>query len=145
MGNGLKAVDGTQLVLGPHEKHVLEVRRDLVPYWVALAVVGMGFVAYGLYDPIYGWGTFFLGMIAMAFVGGAVKSTRYHVTDRRLVRTGYLGVKAVPLVGARVRRAKGVLGETLTVENGAARLRIRLVQDGAAVERVLAQARAAVA
>ena len=144
MTAGLREVDGTQLILGPSERHVLEVRRDLMPYWAALAVVGLGFVAYGLYDPIYGWGTFFLGMIAMAFAGGAVKSTRYHVTDRRLVRTGYLGVRHVPLDGARVRRVKGFLGETLTIENGAQRLRIRLVLDGEAVERVLRQARVAV-
>lgn len=133
------------LVLASGEKHLLDVRRDLMPYWAMLAIAGAGLVAYGLYDPIYGWGTFFLGIVALSFVGGAVKSTRYHVTDRRLVRTGYLGVKAVPLAGARVTRSKSFLGETLTVQNDGARLRVWLVQDGEAVERMLARAEAIVA
>ena len=145
MTRGFASHEGTALVLGPSEKHVLQVRRDLLPYWAALAVVGLGFVAYGLYDPIYGWGTFFLGLVAMSFVGGAIQSTRYHATDQRIVRTGYLGVKHVLLAGARVTRRKGALGETLTVENGGARLRIRLVRDGEAVERVLLQAKATAA
>lgn len=143
MTAGSRAVAGTLLTLERGERHLLEVPRDRLPYWAALAVVGAGFVAYGLYDPIYGWGTFFLGLVAMSFVGGAVLSTRHHATDRRLVRTGYLGLKAVPLAGARVTRVKGLWGDTLTVENGAARLRVRFVTDGEAVERVLRQARGA--
>lgn len=136
MAPGPRQVNGSPLLLAPGERPVLEVERDLAPYWAALAVAGALLVAYGLYDPVYGWGVFFLGIVAMSFAGGAIKSVRYHLTDRRLVRTGYLGMRAVPLAGARVHRARGLLGETLTVENGGARLRIRLVRDGEAVERL---------
>lgn len=130
------------LDLAPGERVVLHIEQDRLPYWAALALLGAGFIVYGMSDPIYGWSTFFLGMVFLAFLGGAVSSTRYHVTDRRLVRTGYMGARAVPLAGAKVTRARGAFGDVVTVENDGARLRMRTVRDGPAVERVLRRERA---
>lgn len=135
--------DGSRLVLAPGERKLLEVERNLLPYWFLLAFAGLGLVAYGMSDPVYGWSTFFLGIIGLSLVGGAITSVRYHVTDRRLIRTGYLGVRDVPLDGARVTRRAHVFGEIITVENGSARLRILTAREGPAVERILRQAKIA--
>lgn len=135
--------DPLRNVLDRDEKVLLHVERNLTPYWMMLAVAGMGFIAYGLTDPVYGWGVFFLGTVLLAFIGGALTSVRYHLTDRRLVRTGYLGTRTVSLRGATVTRSPSAFGETLTVASKGERLRVWSVRNGDAVaELVQRQVRA---
>lgn len=132
-----RTIEGTNFDLAPGEKVLVRVERELFPYWAVLGLAGALLVGYGLSDPIYGWGVFFLGIIVMAVIGGAITSVKVHVTDRRVVQTGYLGVKQVPLAGMRVARGKALFLDRLVVQGGGGRIRVWGVRDGEAIEALL--------
>ena len=119
------------LDLAPGERIVARLQRNLAPYWMMLAVAGMALVVYAVTDEVFGWGLFFLGVVVLAFLGSALSSTRYVVTDRRLIRTGWLGRREVAL--GTLRAEPGAFGETLVAvgEDGAS-LRVRHVRNAAA-------------
>jgi len=120
------------LDLAPGERIVAKLQRNLAPYWMMMAVAGMALVVYAVTDEVFGWGVFFLGVVALAFVGSTLSSQRYVVTDRRVVRTGWLGRREVAL--GTIAREPGAFGETVvaTGDDGQ-QLRVRHVTNAAAL------------
>lgn len=116
----------------PGERIVARLERNLVPYWMMMAVAGMGIIVATVEIAIFGWGIFFIGTVALAFVGSMLSSLHYTVTDRRVVRTGWLGRREVAL--GKIVREPGAFGETVvaTGKDGTT-LRVRHVKNAASV------------
>ena len=122
----------TDLGLAPGERVVTTLRRNLTPYWMMLAVAGMGIIVATVEVELWGWGIFFLGVVSLAFVGSTISSMRYVVTDRRVIRTGWLGRREVAL--GKLARERGAFGETVVaVGRDGATMRVRHVKNAAEI------------
>lgn len=117
------------LGLAPGERVVARLQRDLTPYWMMLAVAGMGIVVATAQIEVFGWGIFLIGVVSLALVGSMLSSLSYTVTDRRVVRTGWLGRREVVL--GKLAREPGAFGETIVaVGSDGSTMRVRHVKNG---------------
>src|SRR5882672_4308157 len=120
------------LDLARGERIVARLDRNLLPYWMMMAVAGMGIVVATVEVEVFGWGIFFLGVVALAFVGSMLTSHRYVVTDRRVIRTGWLGRREVAL--GKLAREPGAFGETVVaVGRDGETLRVRHVKNASEI------------
>ena len=120
------------LQLAPGERVVARLQRNLTLYWMMIAVAAMGIIVATVEVEIWGWGIFLIGVVALALVGSMLSSLSYTVTDRRVVRTGWLGRREVAL--GKLAREPGAFGETLVaVAPDGATMRVRHVKNATEV------------
>ena len=126
-----------QLHLDAGEAVLVEVERSPAPLWIALCALGASVIVLATTQGDYGWGAIVLGLVGLSFVGGATASVRTFVTSRRVVRIGALGKRSLDRANARVAWTPGPLGETMLVESGNVRLRVRFVRNADDVRETL--------